>query len=542
MTTLLMVACVIFGVIGYFALPVNDLPSVDFPTISVSASLPGANADTMASAVATPLERQFSNIAGLDSMNSTSAQGNTQITLQFAIDRNIDGAAQDVETAIASAKPYLPSSMPTPPTFKKANPSDAPICYIALASPTLTLYTVDEYAETLVAQGISMVSGVAQVQVFGSQIFAVHVQVNPDKLSAAGIGIDEVVSAVQNANVNLPTGTLYGPTKKWDVKANGQLYDAAAYRPVIITYRNGAPVRLSDVGKVIDSVQNDKIASWYKGTRAVILAVQRQPNTNTIEIVDRIKALLPQYEAIIPPAIKLNILYDRSQSIRASVHDVQLTFCVTLVLVILVIFLFLGNISATTIATLALPVSILGTLAVIRLLNFSLNNLSLMALTLCVGFVVDDAIVMLENIVRHREKGEDPLNAALRGAEEIGFTIVSMTLSLVAVFIPILFLPGVIGRLFNEFAVTISVAILLSGVVSLTLTPMLCSRFLHMSGEEGETGNWLKWLHSKTEGVFKKGLDFYSWSLNIALHHKRLVMLALCAHGSWHCCFSLDSS
>lgn len=526
MTTLLMVACVIFGVIAYFALPVNDLPSVDFPTISVSASLPGANADTMASTVATPLERQFSNIAGLDNMNSTSAQGSSQITLQFAIDRNIDGAAQDVETAIAAAKPYLPTSMPTPPTFRKANPADAPIFYIALSSPTMPLYDVDEYAETLVAQGISMVSGVAQVQVFGSQTFAVHVQVNPDKLSAAGIGIDEVVQAVQSANVNLPTGTLYGPTKKWDVKANGQLYNAAAYRPVIITYRNGAPVRLSDVGKVIDSVQNDKIASWYKKTRAVILAVQRQPNTNTIEIVDRIRHLLPQYEAVMPAAVKLNVLFDRSQSIRASINDVQITFLITLSLVVMVIFLFLGNVSATVIASLALPVSILGTLAVIRLLNFSLNNLSLMALTLAVGFVVDDAIVMLENIVRHREKGEDPFNAALRGAKEIGFTIVSMTLSLVAVFIPILFLPGIIGRLFNEFAVTISTAILLSGAVSLTLTPMLCSRFLHMSGEEGETSSWIRWLHGKTENIFKTGLRFYAWSLDIALRHKRLVILA----------------
>ncbi len=554
MTTLLMVALVIFGFISYFQLPVSDLPSVDFPTIMVSAALPGANADTMSSAVATPLERQFSNIAGLESMNSTSAMGNTQITLQFDITRDIDGAAQDVQTAIAAAKPYLPADMPTPPTIRKANPADAPILYITLSSPTLPLYTVDNYAENMIAQGISMVSGVAQVQVSGSQSYAVRVQVNPDKLSAAGIGIDEVVSAVQGANVNLPTGTLYGPTKKWDIKANGQLYNAAAYKPVIVTYRKGAPVRLSDLGSVIDSVQNDKTASWFKNTRSILLAVQRQPNTNTIAIIDRIRALLPQYTAIMPAAIKLNIMYDRSQSIRASVNDVQLTFLVTLCLVVLVIFLFLGDLFATIIATVALPVSLLGTLAVIHLLNFSLNNLTLMALTLAVGFVVDDAIVMLENIVRHREKGEERLAAALLASREIGFTIISMTLSLVAVFIPILFLPGIIGRLFNEFAVTISTAVLLSGIVSLTLTPMLCSRLLpapskligndddQNNGKSNEGSNngsnsegwisrlnnsgFIRWIHQKAEFVFQKGLDFYSWSLAIALRHKPLVMLA----------------
>ncbi len=537
MTTLLMVALIIFGVIGYLNLPVNDLPSVDFPTIMVSASLPGANADTMSSAVATPLEKQFSNIAGLESMNSTSAMGNTQVVLQFDINRNIDGAALDVQTAIAAAKPFLPADMPNPPTIRKANPADAPILYIALSSPILPLYKVDEYAETLLAQGISMVSGVAQVQVFGSQTYAVHVQVNPDKLSAAGIGMDEVVSAVRSANVNLPTGSLYGPVKKWDIKANGQLYDADAYKPIIVTYRNGAPVRLSDLGQVIDSVQNDKVATWFTKTRAIILAVQRQPNTNTIAIVDSIRQLLPQYKAVIPPTVKLDVMYDRSESIRSSVNDVQVTFLITFVLVILVIFLFLGDIPATIIATLALPVSLLGTLAVIRLLNFSLNNLTLMALTLAVGFVVDDAIVMLENIVRHREKGEKPLEAALKGASEIGFTIVSMTVSLVAVFIPILFLPGIIGRLFNEFAVTISTAILLSGVVSLTLTPMLCSRFLkHVPGEVDETEYQNKQnsiqqksltqiVHDRAELIFKKGLQFYTWSLRIALQNKPLVML-----------------
>jgi HAE1 family hydrophobic/amphiphilic exporter-1 len=524
MTTLVMAAFIIFGVIAYFALPVSDLPSVDFPTIMVSASLPGANADTMASAVATPLERQFTNIAGLESMNSTSALGTTQITLQFDMSRKIDGAAQDVQTAIVAAQPYLPSSMPTPPTFKKANPADAPILYIALNSPTLPLYTVDEYAEDIIAQGISMVSGVAQVQVFGSQIYAVHVQVNPDQLSARGIGIDQVVSAVRSNNVNLPTGTLYGPYKAYNVFSNGQLYNAAQYRPLIVTYKNGAPVRLGDLGDVIDCVQSDKIASWYKDKRAVILAVQRQPNTNTIEIVDRILKLLPTYKAVIPASVNLDILFDRSQSIRASVNDVQLTLLVTLLLVILVIFLFLGDIRATLIASLALPVSILGTLALIRLLNFSLNNLSLMALTLSVGFVVDDAIVMLENIVRHIEKGEAPLTAALKGSKEIGFTILSMTLSLVAVFIPILFLPGLIGRIFNQFAVTISIAILLSGLTSVSLTAMLCSRFLKPQTKDHESR-----LHKIVDRVFQAGLDIYAITLRFALRHKPMIFASFIA-------------
>ena len=524
MTTLVMTALIMFGVISYFLLPVNDLPSVDFPTIMVSAGLPGANSDTMASAVATPLERQFTNIAGLESMNSTSASGTTQITLQFDMSRKIDGAAQDVQAAIVAAQPYLPTSMPTPPTFKKANPADAPILYIALSSPTMPLYSVDEYAERLIAQGISMVSGVAQVQVFGSQIYAVHVQVDPEQLSARGIGIDQVVSAVRNNNVNLPTGTLYGPYKAYNVFANGQLFNAAQYRPLIVTYHNGAPVRVGDVGDVIDSVQSDKVASWYKNTRAVILAVQRQPNTNTIEIVDRILKLLPTYQAVMPASVNLNILFDRSQSIRASVNDVQLTLLVTLVLVILVIFWFLGDIRATLIASLALPVSILGTLALIKLLHFSLNNLSLMALTLSVGFVVDDAIVMLENIVRHIEKGEAPLTAALMGSREIGFTILSMTLSLVAVFIPILFLPGLIGRIFNEFAVTISIAILLSGFTSISLTAMLCSRFLKPKGEEHER----RW-HKSVDLIFQTGLQLYARTLRFALRHKSWVFASFIA-------------
>jgi len=523
MTTLVMMAFVIFGTISYFHLPVSDLPSMDFPTITVSATLPGANADTMSAAVAAPLEKQFTNIAGIDNMSSTSAMGTTQITLQFNIDRKIDGAALDVQSAISAAQPYLPASMPTPPSFKKVNPSDAPILYIAVSSPTLPLYQVDEYAETILAQSISMCSGVAQVQVFGSQIYAVHVQVDPEKLSDLGIGIDDVVNSVTSANVNLPTGTLFGPYKSFVVQAHGQLYKAKDYKPIIVTYRNGAPVRLSDVGDVIDSVQSDKVASWFTDTRAVILAVQRQPNVNTIDVVDTINKILPQYVAGMPPSVKVNILYDRSISIRASVHDVELTFLITLGLVVMVIYLFLGDVRATVVASLALPVSILGTLAALQLLHYSLDNLSLMGLTLSIGFVVDDAIVMLENIVRHREMGEDPEQASMNGASEIGFTILSMTLSLVAVFIPILFLPGIIGRLFREFAVTISVAILLSGFISVSLTPMLCSRFLRSNHtEQGSKG----WVQRITDATFEFGLKWYSATLRFALHFRIVVLIS----------------
>jgi HAE1 family hydrophobic/amphiphilic exporter-1 len=523
MTTLVMMAFVIFGTISYFQLPVSDLPSMDFPTITVSATLPGANADTMSAAVAAPLEKQFTNIAGIDNMSSTSAMGTTQITLQFSLDRKIDGAALDVQSAISAAQPYLPASMPTPPSFKKVNPSDAPILYIAVSSPTMPLYQVDEYAETVLAQSISMCSGVAQVQVFGSQIYAVHVQVDPEKLSDLGIGVDDVVNAVTNANVNLPTGTLYGPYKDFVVQAHGQLYKAKDYKPIIVTYRHGAPVRLRDVGDVIDSVQSDKVASWFTDTRAVILAVQRQPNVNTIEVVDRINDILPQYVAGMPPSVKVNILYDRSVSIRASVHDVELTFLITLGLVVMVIYFFLGDVRATIVASLALPVSILGTLAALQLLHYSLDNLSLMGLTLSIGFVVDDAIVMLENIVRHREMGEDPQQASINGASEIGFTILSMTLSLVAVFIPILFLPGIIGRLFREFAVTISVAILLSGFISISLTPMLCSRFLRANHTHQESKGWVQRF---TEYIFEQGLRWYSVTLRFALRYRILVLIS----------------
>ncbi|MBI3990164.1 MAG: efflux RND transporter permease subunit, partial [candidate division NC10 bacterium] len=440
MTTLVMLGIVFFGIMAFRLLPVNDLPNVDFPTILVTANLPGASPETMASAVATPLERQFSTIAGVDSMTSTSALGITQITIQFSLDRNIDAAAQDVQAAIAKAMALLPPEMPTPPTYRKVNPADQPILYMALTSPTLPLYTVDEYAETLVAQSISMVSGVAQVQVLGAQKYAVRIHLDPNALASRGIGIDEVRKAIAQGNVNLPTGTLYGPHQALTVQASGQLTDATAYRPLIVTYRNGVPVRLGELGQVIDSVQTDKAAAWYDGERAVVLAIQRQPGTNTIEVVNAIRKLLPSLKEQMPPSVSFGILWDRSISIRESVRDVEFTLMLTVCLVVLVIFLFLRNVSATIIPSLAVPMSIIGTFAAMYLLGYTVDILSLMALTLSVGFVVDDAIVMLENIVRHMEAGEARFEAALNGAKEIGFTILSMTLSLAAVFIPVLFM------------------------------------------------------------------------------------------------------
>ena len=487
-TTLVMAALLLFGAAAYTRLPVSDLPNVDYPTLLVTAVLPGANPDTMASSVATPLEKQFSTIAGLDSMTSTNAQGITQITLQFTLDRNIDAAAQDVQAAISMATGQLPPELPTPPSYRKVNPADQPVLFLSLSSPTLPLSAVDEYAETLLAQRISMVSGVAQVQVYGSQKYAVRVQLDPELLAARGLGIDEVMEAVQHANVNLPTGTLDGRHRALTVQTQGQLTDAEAYRSLIVAYRGGNPVRLDELGRVIDSVENDRIASWYGDQRAIVLAIQRQPGTNTVEVVDAIKRLLPELRAQMPASVDLNILYDRSVGIRASVRDVKLTLVLTVVLVVMVIFLFLRNASATLIPSLALPMSIVGTFAAMYAFGFSLDNLSLMALTLSVGFVVDDAIVMLENIVRHMERGEAPLAAALAGSREIGFTILSMTISLVAVFIPVLFMGGILGRLLHEFALTISIAILVSGFVSLTLTPMLSSRFLR--AQHGAQPGW----------------------------------------------------
>lgn len=482
MTSLVMLAVMIFGVFAYRILPVNDLPSIDFPTIQVTSNLPGASPETMASAVATPLERQFSTISGLDSMTSTNGQGISIITLQFSLDRNIDAAAQDVQAAISKAARQLPQDMPSPPSYQKVNPADSPVIYLALSSPTLPLSDVNEYADTVISPRISMIKGVAQVLVYGSQKYAVRVQIDPQALANRRIGLDEVAAALAKWNVNLPTGGLQGDRQAFTIQATGQLYRADAFKPMVVVYRDGSPVRLQDIARVTDSVENDKIAAWYntggKSTRAIVLAIQRQPGTNTIEVVDSIKMQIPSFRSQMPASIRLNTLFDRSESIRASVHDVKFTLLLTIALVILVIFLFLRNLSATIIPSLALPLSIIGTFAAMYGLGFSVNNITLMALTLSVGFVVDDAIVMLENIVRHMEKGEKPMEAAFRGSREIGFTIISMTLSLVAVFIPVLFMAGMLGRMLHEFAVTITVAILISGAVSLTLTPMLSSRFL----------------------------------------------------------------
>jgi len=514
MTTLVMAGILIFGVLGYRKLPVAQLPNVDYPTINVSASLPGASPETMASAVATPLEQQFSTVAGIDEMTSVSSQGQTSITLQFALERNIDAAAQDVQAAIAQTLRSLPQDM-LPPSYRKVNPADQPILYFALTSSTLPLQQVDEYAETFLAQRISMVEGVAQVQVYGSQKYAVRIQVNPQALAARKIGLDEVAQAVTSGNTNQPTGVLWGKNKAWTIETNGQLPDAAAFRPLVIAQRNGAPVRLQDVGQVIDGVQDSRVAAWFNGSRGIVLAVQKQPGTNTVEVADGVRRLVDDLRAQLPASVNVDVLFDRSLFINQSVSDVKFTLFLTICLVVMVIFLFLRNLTATVIPSLALPMSLVGTFAVMYLLGYSLDNLSLMALTLAVGFVVDDAIVMLENIVRHMEMGKTAWRAALDGAREIGFTILSMTISLVAVFIPILFLGGLVGRLFQEFAATIGIAILVSGVVSLTLTPMLCSRYLKPSGHAAHGR-----FYQATERAWQRLHGAYDRSLHFVMRHR----------------------
>ena len=519
MTTLVMIGILVFGIVGYRALPVAALPNVDFPTISVNASLPGASPETMASAVATPLEKQFSTIPAIDSMTSQSALGSTNITLQFALDRNIDAAAQDVQAAISAALRQLPTQMTTPPTFRKVNPADAPVFYIAFTSKTLRLSSLNEYAENTLAQRISMVGGVAQVNVYGSQKYAVRIDLDPDALAARGLGIDTVAAAVGRGNVNLPTGTLYGPNRIYNVMVDGQMFDAAAFGDLIVSYQNGAPVRLKDVAQVYDGVQNDKGGALLNGERGVVLAIQKQPGANTIQVVDDIKALLPAFQRSLPAGAQLEVIYDRSQSIRESVAEVKFSLLLALALVVLVIFLFLRNLSATVIPSLALPMSIVGTFAIMYAFGFSIDNLSLMALTLAVGFVVDDAIVMLENIARHMEMGKDRLTATLDGAREIGFTIVSMTLSLAAVFIPVVFMGGIVGRLLNEFAVTIVAAVLVSGFVSLSLTPMLCSRWLR-SPHAIAHGRAYQW----SERAFDSVQGFYRRTLEACVRHPRIMM------------------
>ncbi len=519
MTLLVMGGIILFGLAGYRALPVSDLPNVDFPTIRVMAGLPGASPETMAASVATPLERQFTTIPGVDSITSSSMRGSTSITLQFSLERDIDAAAQDVQTAIAAVLRRLPPGMPAPPTYQKVNPADQPIISFSLNSQTMTLSKVDEYAETMIAPRISTINGVAQVDVMGAAKYAVRVQLNPTLLAARGIGFNEVQNALTEWNSNLPTGTLWGARQAFAVQADGQLETAAAFRPLIVAYRGGAPVRLEQIGQVIDSIQNDKNASWFNGARSITLQVYRQPGTNTVAIVDAIQRLLPEFREQMPPAINLDVIYDRSESIRESVDDVKLTLLLTVSLVILVIFLFLRNVSATVIPSLALPMSIIGTFAAMYLLGYNLDNLSLMALTLSVGFVVDDAIVMLENIFRHMEMGKSRMEAALEGSREVGFTILSMTLSLTAVFIPVLFMGGIMGRLFHEFAVTISVAILISGFVSLSLTPLLGSRILRPQIATGA-------FYRASEKVFLGMRNFYRWTLEGAMHHRGLTLAA----------------
>jgi hydrophobic/amphiphilic exporter-1 (mainly G- bacteria), HAE1 family len=522
MTTLVMVAILLSGLVAYQLLPVSDLPAVDYPTVSVNASLPGGSPETMASSVATPLERQFTTIAGLDVMTSSSGQGTTSITLQFALDRNIDAAAADVQAAIAQTLGRLPRGI-VPPSYSKVDPAAQPIFYLTLTSPSLSLSTLDDYGETTIAQRLSTLDGVAQVQVYGSQKYAVRVQLDPQSLAARRIGVDEVVQSISDANVNLPTGVLWGTDKAYTIEADGQLTNAAEFRALVVAYRDGAPVRLGDLGQVVDSVQETKSAAWYNGNRGIILAVSRQPGTNTVEVARRVRAEIARLGPELPASVQLNVLFDRSRSIEQSARDVQFTLFLTLCLVVLVIFLFLKNVSATIIPSLALPMSLIGTFGVMYLLNYSLDNLSLMALTLSVGFVVDDAIVMLENVVRHMEKGEKPLQAALNGSREIGFTIVSMTLSLVAVFIPVLFLGGLVGRLFHEFAVTIGVAILVSGIVSLTLTPMLCSRFLRPSAAHTDAAHHGK-LYNATERGYQRVVGAYLRALGWVMAHRRIAL------------------
>jgi HAE1 family hydrophobic/amphiphilic exporter-1 len=522
MTALLMIGIVLFGIAGYRSLPVSDLPNVDFPTIQVTAGLPGASPETMAASVATTLERQFATIAGIDSMTSSSGIGTTSITIQFTLDRSIDAAAQDVQNAISAALRKLPPGMPTPPSIQKVNPADQPVLFMTLSSPTLALTAVDEYAENLMAQRISSLAGVAQVNVFGAQKWAVHAQLDPGRLAAHHIGIDEVEQALARHNVNLPVGTLWGNEQAMTLKATGQLLSAPAFGQMIVAYRNGSPVRLAELGQVIDGVQNDKSAVWLVNAagseRAIGLSVSRQPGTNTVEVVQRIKALLPAFREQIPPSVKLTLLTDRSEPILDSFNDVKLTLALSVALVVLVIFVFLRNVSATLIPSLALPISIIGTFAAMNLLGYTLDNLSLMALTLSVGFVVDDAIVVLENIVRHLEMGQNRMLAAIEGAREIGFTVLSMTLSLAAVFIPVLFMSGIMGRLFHEFAVTIMVAIAISGFVSISLTPMLCSQFLRPSSGRHNS------VYRASERVFDGMHSAYGWALRGVMRHRVLTM------------------
>ena len=517
-TTLLMAALLVSGIAGYQTLPVSALPSVDFPTISVSANLPGASPETMASSVATPLEKQFSTIAGISSMTSASTLGSTSITLQFDLNRSIDGAALDVQTAISTALRKLPKEMTTPPSFRKVNPADAPVLFIAVGSDSLPLSKVDEYADTLMGERISMIPGVAQATIYGEKKYAVRIQADPNKLAAQGLGFNQVENAVAAAASNAPLGSIYGPQQLFNIQMKGQPVDATGFRNLIAIWKNGAPVKLGDIATVVDDVQDTHQAGFFNGNPAIVLAIQRQPDANTIDVVKRLRALLPKFREQLPAGIQVTPMMDRSVSINKSVSDVQMTLLITFALVVAVIFLFLRSGRATFIPALAVPLSIIATYGGMAVLGFSINNISLLALTLCVGFVVDDAIVMLENIVRHIENGETPFEAALKGSREIGFTIVSMTCSLIAVFIPVLFMGGIVGRLFREFALTITTAIMFSGLIALTLTPMLCSRLLKAHHEEGRFSQML-------EAAFQWMLNLYERNLKLVLHHRFLTLL-----------------
>ncbi|MGB0084497.1 MAG: efflux RND transporter permease subunit [Rhodomicrobiaceae bacterium] len=521
MTTLLMLSFIAAGLFGFRQLPIAALPRVDFPTIQVTATLPGAGPESMAASVATPLERQFSTISGVSSMTSVNSLGLTQITLQFDLDRDIDSAALDVQSALTTAARRLPPEMTTPPSFRKVNPADAPILFISLTSKSLPLYTVNEYGDTVIAQRISSLPGVAQVNIFGSQKFAVRVKADLKALAGANLTLTDLQNAIAGANTNKPLGSLSGDKQSLTLQASGQLAKATDYGSLPVTYRNGLPVRLRDVATVKDGVENDQIASWFNGTRSILLAIYRQPDANTVSVVDSVKAILPSLTAQVPPSIDTHVVLDRSLPIRSAVSDVEITLGLAITLVILVIFLFLRSVTATVIPAIALPISLVGTFGGMYLLGYSIDNLSLLALTLSVGFIVDDAIVMLENIVRHVEGGEQPFEAALRGSREIAFTIVSMTVSLVAVFIPVLFMGGIVGRLFKEFAVTISMTILISGIVSLTLTPMLASRMLRPQVEHGQRSRLYRW----SEAAFNALLAGYDRSLRFALRIRPIMLL-----------------
>jgi hydrophobic/amphiphilic exporter-1 (mainly G- bacteria), HAE1 family len=525
MTTLMTASIIAFGVFGFRLLPVSALPKVDFPTIAVTATLPGASADTMAASVAGPIERQLSTIAGISSMSSTSSQGTTSIVIQFDLNRNIDAAALDVQTALTIAQRRLPIEMTIPPSFRKVNPSDFAVLFVSLSSETLPLSSVNEYGDITIGQALSQIQGVAQVVIFGSQKFAIRVQADPEAAAARGISLEDVRAAVSRANSSTPVGTLNGPKQDVALQASGQMDKAVDYRHVIVAWRNGSPVRLDEIAHVYDSVENDKIATWFNGTRAIVLAIYKQPDANTVAVVDGVLAKLPMLRAQIPPSVKIDVAMDRSVSIRQSVSDVEETLLIAVSLVIMVIFLFLRSASATFIPALAVPISLCGTFAVMYMLDFSINNMTLLALTLSVGFVVDDAIVMLENIVRHIEHGMRPYEAALKGSREIGFTIISITFSLIAVFIPVLLMGGIVGRVFREFAVTIAVAIVVSGFVSLTLTPMLCARVLKAHDETRKLNIVLRLF----ERMFDAWLRAYEWALDRVLARKPVMLVVTLA-------------